>query len=212
MKVETTIFYDVDTQRDFVLPGGKLYVPGTEKIIPKLKQLTDFARHSGIRIVCSVDRHFPGDPELKRNGGEYPDHCMDGTEGQKKIGETAPLDPLYIENKDLLEPSEIQSAIDHQGEIVFEKQHFDIFIGNRHAHAIMRLLLEDIRDIVVYGVFTEVCVDHAVNMLVGLGPRIHVVSDAIADIGPDAGSVLAKWHGLGIEMLTLDELKTRLLN
>lgn len=212
MTAETTIFYDVDTQRDFILPGGRLYVPGTERIIPKLKEVTGLARQYGIRIVCSVDRHFAGDPELQRNGGKYPDHCMNDTDGQKKIDETAPLNPLYIENKDLMEPREIQAAIDHKGEIVFEKQHFDIFIGNRHAHPIMRLLLEPFTDVVVYGVFTEVCVDHAVNMLVGLGPKLHVVSDAIADIGPDAADVLRKWKDLGIEMLTLDELKTRLLN
>jgi nicotinamidase/pyrazinamidase len=212
MKPETTLFYDVDTQRDFILPGGKLYVPGTERIIPKLKEVTELARQYGIRIVCSVDRHFPGDPELQRNGGKYPDHCMNGTEGQKKIDETAPLNPLYIENKDLMEPHEIEAAIEHPGELVFEKQHFDIFVGNRHAHAIMRLLLKPYTDVVIYGVFTEVCVDHAVNMLAGLGPALHVVSDAIADIGPDAPAVIEKWKSLGIEMLTLDELKSRLLN
>jgi nicotinamidase/pyrazinamidase len=212
MKADSTIFYDVDTQRDFILPGGKLYVAGTERIIPALKDVTALARQYRIRIVCSVDRHFPGDPELQRNGGKYPDHCMDGTEGQKKIDETAPLNPLYIENKDLMEAREVEAAIAHHGEIVFEKQHFDIFVGNRHAHTIMRLLLEPYADVVIYGVFTEVCVDHAVNMLVGLGPKLHVVSDAIADIGPDAAEVLRKWKDLGIEMLTLDELKTRLLN
>jgi nicotinamidase/pyrazinamidase len=212
MKAETTIFYDVDTQRDFILPGGKLYVAGTERIIPALKEVTALARQYDIRIVCSVDRHFPGDPELQRNGGKYPDHCMNGTEGQKKIDETAPLNPLYIENKDLMEPREIRAAIDHRGEIIFEKQHFDIFIGNRYAHPIMRLLLKPYTDVIVYGVFTEVCVDHAVNMLVGLGPKLHVVRDAIADIGPDAAVVIRRWKDLGIEMLTLDELKTRLAN
>jgi nicotinamidase/pyrazinamidase len=212
MKPETTIFYDVDTQRDFILPGGRLYVAGTERIVPALREVTEFARQHRIRIVCSVDRHFPGDPELQRSGGQYPDHCMNGTEGQKKIDETAPLNPLYIENKDRMAPREIEAAIEHPGEIVFEKQHFDISIGNRHARAIMRLLLKPYTDVVIYGVFTEVCVDHAVNMLAGLGPKLHVVSNAIADIGPNAAGVIRKWKDRGIEMLTLDELKARLLN
>ena len=29
-----TIFWDVDTQVDFMLPTGKLYVPGAEQIVP----------------------------------------------------------------------------------------------------------------------------------------------------------------------------------
>jgi len=212
MNAETTLFYDVDTQRDFILPGGKLYIPGTETIIPKLKELTELARQQNIRIVCSVDRHFPGDIELKRNGGEWPDHCMDGTEGQKKIAETAPLNPLHIENNFVLSPEQVQAAMAHKGELVFEKQHFDILVGNRHAHSVLRLLLEHYKDIVVYGVFTEVCVDHAINLLAGLGPKVTVVSDAIAYIGRDADAVRARWQQMGIELIKLDDLKTRLLS
>jgi nicotinamidase/pyrazinamidase len=206
MKPETTLFYDVDTQRDFILPGGKLYVPGTEAIIPELAEVTGLARANGIRIVCSVDRHFPGDSELKRNGGNYDDHCMDGTEGQKKIDETAPRDPLYIPNRELSK-AELEAAIEHQGEIIFEKQQFDVFIGNRHARAILRVLLEPYRDIVVYGVFTEVCVDQAVTGLLGLGAQVHVVSDAIADIGADADAVRKKWRDAGVDFITLAQLR-----
>ena len=203
---ETTIFYDVDTQRDFLLPGGALYVPGAEKIIPALAELTKIARANHILTVCSVDRHFPGDSELKRNGGEYPDHCMDGTEGQKKIPETEPLNPLYIPNR-TLSSEEIEAALNHKGEIVFEKQEFDVFIGNAHAKSILRMMLEPYRDIVVYGVYTEVCVAQAVQGLAQLGPKLTIVEDAIADIGPDADSVREKWKSAGIEFTTVAKLK-----
>jgi nicotinamidase/pyrazinamidase len=209
MNPRTTLFYDVDTQRDFILPGGALYVPGTERIIPALAEITKLARETGVRIVCSVDRHFPGDRELKRNGGRWDDHCMDGTEGQKKIDATAPLNPIYIPNHPLSE-DEIKAAIEHEGELIFEKQDFDVFIGNRHARAMLHLILRPFTDIVIYGVFTEVCVDHAVNGLLGLGPKLHIVSDAIADIGPDAAAVKRKWVQAGIEMISLADLKTQI--
>jgi nicotinamidase/pyrazinamidase len=206
MQPKTTIFYDVDTQRDFLLPGGALYVAGANKIIPALAELTQIARDNGIRVVCSVDRHFLGDPELKRNGGKYDDHCMDGTEGQKKIPETEPLNPLYIPNHPL-SPKEIEDALTHKGEIVFEKQEFDVFMGNRHARAILRMLLEPYRDVVVYGVYTEICVARAVEGLAQLGPKLTIVKDAIADVGADAETLRKKWQRAGIEFVTVAELK-----
>jgi nicotinamidase/pyrazinamidase len=209
MQPETTIFYDVDTQRDFLLPGGALYVPGAEKIIPALAELTRIARENHIRIVCSVDRHFPGDPELKRNGGKYDDHCMDGTEGQKKIPETEPLNPLLIPNHPL-SSEEIQAALNHPGEIVFEKQEFDVFFGNRHARSILRMLLKPYQDIVVYGVYTEICVAHAVEGLIRIGPKLSVVLDATADVGIDADAVRAKWKESGVQFLTVAKLKEML--
>jgi len=96
MKNDQTIFYDIDTQRDFILPDGKLHVAGGELIVPKLKALTDLAHDQKVRIVCSVDCHVPGDPMLKSWGGPYPDHCLAGTPGAEKIDETRPLNPIYL--------------------------------------------------------------------------------------------------------------------
>ncbi|SRR5579885_433303 len=209
MQPETTIFYDVDTQRDFLLPGGALYVAGAERIIPALAEVTRIARDKGVRIVCSVDRHFPSDPELKRNGGKYDDHCMDGTEGQKKIPETEPLNPLYIPNHPL-NAQEIQAILNHKGEIVFEKQEFDIFIGNQHARAILRMLLKPFSDIVIYGVYTEICVAHAIEGLLRIGPKLSVVTDATGDLGADAQTVRDKWKENGVEFLTVAQLKEQM--
>ena len=35
-----TLFWDVDTQMDFIDPHGKLYVPNVETIKPNLEKLT----------------------------------------------------------------------------------------------------------------------------------------------------------------------------
>ena len=48
------IFWDVDTQVDFMLPGGKLYVPGAEKLLPNLKLLTDAARRNEVSLLGRV--------------------------------------------------------------------------------------------------------------------------------------------------------------
>jgi nicotinamidase/pyrazinamidase len=210
MKPQTTLFYDVDTQRDFILPGGKLYIDGTERVIPALAELTRLARERGIKVVATADCHAPEDPELQRTGGEWPDHCMRGTPGQKKIDQTAPRDPLFIENVELADAA-IDAALRHPGDLVIHKQRFDVFSGNRNAERLLARLLNRFDDVVIYGVYTEVCVDHAVQGLLKMrGPKLHVVIDAIAPIGAEAPAFLERWRAADVDLLTVKELKERL--
>ncbi len=97
------IFYDVDTQRDFMNRDGALYVPGAEEIKPNLRSLTKYAHFWKIPIMGSVDRHIGTERyrnreiELKRWGGPFPNHCMKGTEGEKKISDTLEEMPMRNE-------------------------------------------------------------------------------------------------------------------
>ena len=96
----SVIFWDVDTQYDFMKADGKLYVPDAEQLIPNLRKLTDYAHGHGIRIVASADDHvreheeISAEPDWKNT---FPPHCLRGTPGQKKIAETTLRDPLVIE-------------------------------------------------------------------------------------------------------------------
>ena len=60
MASKSVVFWEVDAQRDFMLPGGALYVPGAEKILPNLKSLVDVAtrrpRFSGFQRLPSCAR------------------------------------------------------------------------------------------------------------------------------------------------------------
>lgn len=88
------VFYDVDTQHDFMDADGALYVPDAELIKPALAQLTQYAKAQFIPVLGSVDKHFGTEEykaregELIKWGGPFPDHCMGGTKGQLKIDET----------------------------------------------------------------------------------------------------------------------------
>jgi nicotinamidase/pyrazinamidase len=211
MGPETTLFYDVDTQRDFILPGGSLCIAGTERIIPALGTLTRLARRLGIRIIATTDRHFADDPELERNGGKYPDHCMDGTDGQLKVDATAPLHPLFVENRELSD-AERTAAIKWRGELIFEKQLFDAFAGNRNTFAILSAILEDYTDVVLYGVYTEVCVADAIRGLGQFGRSLHLVTDATADIDHEGSAFRAHWQAKGIQLTTVNNIRSRLEN
>lgn len=75
-----TIFFDVDTQLDFVCPAGSLYVPRAETRIPVIAALNRRAR----RLVSTVDAHPENDSEFRA----WPPHCIVGTWGQRKPAET----------------------------------------------------------------------------------------------------------------------------
>ena len=51
MLSRNVVFWEVDAQADFMLPGGKLYVPGAEKLLPNIRRLTDAARQGRVFLV-----------------------------------------------------------------------------------------------------------------------------------------------------------------
>ena len=71
------VFVDVDTQVDFMLPAGKLYVTGAEQLIPNLAKLLTWARAYNILVLSTADAHTPNDPEF----AQWPPHCVVGTPG-----------------------------------------------------------------------------------------------------------------------------------
>ena len=75
-----TVFFEVDTQFDFVFPAGALYVPGAERLLPVIARLNEFAATHGIMVLSTVDAHPENDGEFT----EYAAHCVRGTTGQRK--------------------------------------------------------------------------------------------------------------------------------
>lgn len=191
------IFYDVDTQKDFMNSDGALYVPDAESIKPNLGLLTEFARKNKIPILGSIDRHYGTDEyreregELARWGGPFPDHCMVGTEGVKKIPETRSEDAFYVRSRidsdeflpDLDIAQEAGSFLSHRISVIFEKQHYDVFTNSFVAQ-----VLEDakVREAVVYGVATDYCVKAAVLGMQQRGIQTYVVEDAIRGVFPES--------------------------
>ena len=80
-----TVFFDVDTQLDFVSPGGALYVPGAERIIGTVAALNRRAKSLGHGLVSTVDAHPEDDIEFK----VWKPHCVAGTLGQRKPQDTS---------------------------------------------------------------------------------------------------------------------------
>ena len=202
------VFWDVDTQVDFMLPEGKLYVPGAESIAGNLARLTQHARASGIRIVASSDHHDPDDAELSATPDfreTFPPHCMRGTSGQARIPETALHDPLVVEPEDDA-ASVLARLRGHDGDILFDKHHFDVFTNPHVAPAVRAL---GISEVVLYGVALEVCDRYAVEGLLDRFPDISVavVVDAVRALDEGGrAALLAGWEIRGVTLTRTEEV------
>lgn len=205
----SVIFWDVDTQYDFMHADGKLYVPGAESIIPNLKRLTDYAHQHGIRIVASADDHVAGHRELSAQPDfrqTFPDHCMRGTRGQQKIPETGLANPLVIEPEPLDSLAVARKVRAHQGDVLLNKHWFDVFT-NENVEAVIGAVQP--RTVVLYGVATDVCNKYAVEGLMERHPEIRLlaVKDAMMAIDPDAQEHLLKqWGEEGVRIIETDDI------
>ncbi len=207
----TTLFWDVDTQVDFMRSSGRLYVPGSEEIIPVLERLTRHAHNRKIRIVASADDHVPGHRELSPAPDwreTFPEHCMRGTPGQRKIPETRLRNPLIIEPEPE-DPDALAARVrSHDGDILFHKHRFDVFT-NANVLPVVDALAPS--HIVVYGVALDVCDKYAIEGLLRHRPGIQLtlVTDAVRAIHPEvAAGLLEEWAGRGVRLGTSAEVLT----
>lgn len=196
MASRKVIFWEVDPQADFMLPGGKLYVPGAERLLPNIRKLTNAARDGRVFLVSHGCFHSNDDPEFKT----FPPHCIKGTTGAEFVPEaltdrvlTIPNDPAAALPRDL---SPYQ-------QILLEKQTLDIF-ESRHASELLQRLGPD-AEFVVFGVVTEYCVRLAAKGLLERGRRVSLVQDAIETLNPEDGQrAVADLQALGANFISTE--------
>lgn len=205
------LFWDVDTQIDFVHSDGKLAVPGAEEIVPNLERLTGAARRNGVPVVQSADDHEPDDAEISDDPDyetTYPPHCMRGTRGQERIPETVIPEALTI-GHDELSGEEIRRRVaDAPPAVLILKKRFDVFTNPNTAKVVSAIAP---RKIVLYGVALDVCNRAALE---GLWQRGHtsvaLVTDAVKALDAAKGEeLLAEWRDRGVEMVTTDDVLAR---
>jgi nicotinamidase/pyrazinamidase len=195
--VRNVIFWEVDTQADFMLPGGKLYVPGAERLLPNIRRLTDAARQGRVFLVSHGCFHTKDDPEFNT----FPPHCIKGTAGSAYVPEALAEKIITIPN----EPSaSLPLDLSQYQQILLEKQTLDIF-ESRHAGELVKQFAAD-AEFVVFGVVTEYCVRFAAKGLLDRGRRVSVVQDAIETLKHEDGNrTVAELKALGATFITTDQ-------
>lgn len=181
-----TVFFDIDTQWDFLVPAGALAVPGAARLVPLIARLNQWAGQHGITVVSTMDAHLENDAEFR----VWPAHCVAGTLGQQKPAGT------LLEGRAVLSSApgaRVDAAAARQ--VLVEKQQLDCF-----TNANLPGLLGDLgaARYVVYGVVTEYCVKCAAFGLLKTGARVELVTDAIQALDADANArTLAEFTAAG---------------
>lgn len=191
------VLWEVDTQVDFMLPGGRLYVPGAEKLLPDIRRLVDAARQGRVFLVSHGCFHAENDPEFKT----FPPHCIKGTPGSSYV-------PEALAEKVLTIPNEVTVSIPQDlfayQQILLEKQTLDIF-ESLHATEMLARLPHEAR-FLVFGVVTEYCVRLAAKGLLDHGRRVSVVEDAIKTLNAaDAERTIRELKDSGVTFITADD-------
>ena len=202
MLSRNVVFWEVDAQADFMLPGGKLYVPGAEKLLPNIRRLTDAARQGRVFLVSHGCYHTKDDPEF----AIFPPHCVQGTPGANLVPEALTEKVVTVANE---AAASLPPDLSPYQQILLEKQTLNIF-ESRHADELVERLGPNV-EFVVFGVVTEFCVRFAAKGLLERGRRVSVVQDAIETLNSEDGKrAVAELQALGATLITTDQALTLL--
>ena len=203
------LFWNVDTQKDFVNKDGKLAVENAVNIKTKLKSLTQLAKDYDVQVVNTADFHRIDDAELSKEPDfmtTFPYHCIENSEGAEFIDETKPADSANNVTINYNDAEVNVNQLYNAQNIIIRKNKFDVFEGNPYTSQVLDILGPDI--VVVYGVATNVCVNCAVLGLASRGYKVVVAMDAIKELpNLDVHNIMCDWEKIGVKKASVKTVK-----
>ncbi len=161
----------VDVQNDFC-PGGALPVPEGDAVVPVLNTWIDRSREAGVPIIASRDWHPVSHVSFREQGGPWPVHCVQDTEGARFHPDLElPPDTVRVSKG---------TAFDRDAYSAFDGTGLEGYLRDR-----------GIRRLWVGGLAADVCVLATVKDACASGFETHVLVDGIRAVEPDkVGEVL----------------------
>jgi nicotinamidase/pyrazinamidase len=189
---EHTALLVVDIQNDFADPSGTLSVDDGEVILPRVNQEIAEARAAGASVVYTQDWHPPSTPHFFKDGGIWPEHCVQETWG-------AEFHPdLHVEGE------VVRKGVDgRDGYSGFSVR--DPESGETSPTTLEGLLRDrGIERLVICGLATDYCVIETVLDARTLGFPVTVVRDAVRAVDLDPGDgdrAIARMQNAGAEIV-----------
>ena len=208
-----TVFWDDDTQFDFMMPQGSLYVPGAQNIINTVSKIRRFALDNGFSIIASMDWHSRDNPEISDKPdfvNTFPPHCIANHKGAERVGFLGTVPIFYIDTEPLDDIAIKKLICTEPFHIVIRKNTLNAF-DNPNTKKLLDLLKPE--KIIVFGVATEFCVYRAIRgFLEKTSSSVYLIEDAVKPIDPEKGrEVLSELISKGVKVIDSNSLKELLL-
>ncbi len=181
----------VDIQNDFC-PGGALPVKDGDKVIPVLNKYIEIFRTAGAPILFTRDWHPPDHSSFKDQGGLWPTHCVQNSDGAK-----------FHPNLQIPAGAEIISKADKKDEA------YSFFQGTDLGE---KLQDRGIKRLLVGGLTTDYCVKETVLDGLKYGFEVFHLDDASrgVNVNPDdSEQALKEMVMRGANRITLDDLAAK---
>jgi len=157
----------VDVQNDFC-PGGALPIEKGDEVVPVLNQWIEAAQAKGIPIYASRDWHPLQHVSFEVQGGTWPPHCIQDTDG-------AAFHP------ELRLP---KNAVKITKGVRFDQDQNSAFDQTGLAEQLKR---NNVKRLWVGGLALDVCVLATVLDARRLGFEVHVILEATRPVTPEGG-------------------------
>ena len=196
------LFFDVDTQFDFMHPKGALYVEGALDIQSNIEKLLSAAGVLGITTISTSCAHVEDDAEFEI----FPPHCIEGTPGAERIHDDLPALPRYEVSASTTDEQAAQLELLPATHYVVRKRVFNPF-SNRWLQRLRDEGAFKDEEVIVFGVATDYCVREAVLGLIEGGATVSLVGDAIKGVAPESTTQShSHFNSLGVAMVSSDEV------
>jgi len=179
----------VDVQNDF-LPGGNLAVPHGDEVVPAMNSYVRAFEKSELPIFATRDWHPSDHCSFKAQGGIWPPHCVQGSQGAE-----------FASDLQLPEGAVIISTATEP-----EKEAYSGF-GGTALHD--RLQALNIERLFIGGLATDYCVLSTVKDALSLGYEVYLLEDAsrAVNVNPhDEQKAIAEMVNLGAIPMNADHL------
>jgi len=163
------VLIDISTQRDLFLAEGRACVGNHRRVLANVRRMMAWARRRQIPVISTCEVY-----EGNNGGNGNGKYCIDGTEGQKKIGYT-----LLRNRASFAADGSTDLPVDvlrRYRQIVLHKRCIDPFDEPR-----IERLLSEIRadEFILIGASTEGAVKATALGLLQRGKTVRIVSDAL---------------------------------